>query len=123
MDRERKFYEKQRDQDPQIRATASNQDTTSIYMRAHTISQAARSKSQLSQGASFVKHTNAPPPLAEVKQANAAFATDPRGMLANIESNFTFTKVLEPVRTSQGNFNDYDAQGSQIKLKHRVAMP
>lgn len=93
-------------------------------MRAHTISQAARSKSQLSHpNYSFQKNVNGMPPLAEVKQTNASFAADPRGMLGNIESNFTFTKVLEPVRTSQGNFNDYDSGGNKVKGKQRASIP
>ncbi len=90
---------------------------SSIYLRAHTISQQARSKSQIS--------SYAPPPLAEVKQVNAFFQPDPhaKGLLSNIESTFTFTKVLEPVRTSEGAFfNDYggDNQGNKKKKKpHR----
>jgi len=102
MDRERKYYSKEKDSDPTIRLSASKDNlNSSIYLRAHSISE-ARSKSQIS--------SYAPPPLAEVKQANASFQPDPnaKGLLTNIESTFTFTKVLEPIRTSEGNFNDYD---------------
>lgn len=88
---------------------------SSIYLRALTISQQARSNSQIS--------SYAPPPLAEVKQVNASFQPDPhaKGLLSNIDSTFTFTKVLEPVRTSEGAFfNDYggDNQGNK-KKPHR----
>jgi hypothetical protein len=60
MDRERKYYNKEKDSDPTIRMSASKDNMdSSIYLRAHTISQ-ARSKSQMSS-------TYAIPPLAEVK--------------------------------------------------------
>lgn len=65
MERERKYYNKEKDSDPTIRMSASKDNmNSSIYLRAHTISQHDRSKSQIS---------NYGPPLAEVKQANAAF--------------------------------------------------
>ena len=64
MDRERKYYSKEKDQDPTIRMSESKDNlNSSIYLRALTISQ-ARSKSQISSYA---------PPLAEVKQTNASF--------------------------------------------------